>query len=211
MINEELIQALDRLKVQTGSLACLGCGYEHNCTTMGCRILREAVERLSAPAIRTRAEILEAAGKCVTGGRDKEYGEPEDSFDLIAQLWEPYIKAACVSPGVNVGIRPQDVAILMALLKIARAAVNDNPDNFVDLAGYAACAGEAAQSARPMPPIGKCKECVHWDEDDSQGFERLGDYVCICRKWSDHENGIRKYTGEGDCCKSFKRKKKELS
>ena len=79
------------------------------------------------------------------------------------------------------------------------------------LAGYAACAGEAAQSTRPMPPIGKCKECVHWDEDDSQGFERLGNYVCICRKWSDHENGIRKYTGEGDCCKSFKRKKKELS
>ena len=27
MANEELIQALDRLKVQTGSLACLGCGY----------------------------------------------------------------------------------------------------------------------------------------------------------------------------------------
>lgn len=35
MTNEELIQALDRLKVQTGSLACLGCGYEHNCTTKG--------------------------------------------------------------------------------------------------------------------------------------------------------------------------------
>ena len=211
MKREELIQALDRLKVQTGSLACLGCGYEHTCTTKGCQILREAVEQLSAPALRTRAEILEAAGKCVTGGRDEEYGEPEDSFDLIAQLWEPYIRAACVSPSADVAIRPQDVAILMALLKIARAAVNDKPDNFVDLAGYAACAGEAAQSTRPMPPIGKCKECVHWDEDDSQGFERLGNYVCICRKWSDHEKGIRKYTGEGDCCKSFKRKKKELS
>ena len=145
MANEELIQALDRLKVQTGSLACLGCGYEHNCTTKGCRILREAVERLRDPVIRTRAEILEAAGKCVTGGRDEEYGEPEDSFDPIAQLWEPYIRAACVSPGANVGIREQDVAILMGLLKIARAAVNDKPDNFVDLAGYAACAGEAAQ------------------------------------------------------------------
>lgn len=46
MTNEELIQALDRLKVQTGSLACLGCGYEHNCATKGCRILREAVEQL---------------------------------------------------------------------------------------------------------------------------------------------------------------------
>lgn len=97
------------------------------------------------PVIRTRTEILEAAGRCITGGRDEEYGEPEDSFDLIARLWEPYIKAACVSPGANVGIRPQDVAILMGLLKIARAAVNDKPDNFVDLAGYAACAGEAAQ------------------------------------------------------------------
>ena len=56
MANEELIQALDRLKVQTGSLACLGCGYEHNCTTKGCRILREAVERL-----RAAGEILAAA------------------------------------------------------------------------------------------------------------------------------------------------------
>lgn len=46
MKREELIQALDCLKVQTGSLACLGCGYEHTCTTKGCRILREAVEQL---------------------------------------------------------------------------------------------------------------------------------------------------------------------
>lgn len=46
MTNEELIQALDCLKVQTGSLVCLGCGYEHNCSTKGCRILREAVEQL---------------------------------------------------------------------------------------------------------------------------------------------------------------------
>lgn len=38
MKREELIQALDRLKVQTGSLACLGCGYEHNCATKGCRL-----------------------------------------------------------------------------------------------------------------------------------------------------------------------------
>lgn len=145
MTREELIQALNRLKVRTGSLACLGCGYEQSCAAKGCRILREAAEQLGAPVIRTRAEILEAAGRCVTGGRDEEYGEPEDSFDLIAQLWEPYIRATCVSPGANVGIREQDVAILMGLLKIARAAVSNKPDNFVDLAGYAACAGEAAQ------------------------------------------------------------------
>lgn len=28
---DELIEALEQLKVQTGSLACLGCGHEHNC------------------------------------------------------------------------------------------------------------------------------------------------------------------------------------
>ena len=48
----ELIQALNRLKVQTGSLACLGCGHEHNCSTKGCRILREAVEQLGKKEIR---------------------------------------------------------------------------------------------------------------------------------------------------------------
>lgn len=42
MTKLELIKALSRLKVETGSLACLGCGYERNCSTQGCRILREA-------------------------------------------------------------------------------------------------------------------------------------------------------------------------
>ena len=38
-----MIAALRRLKVQTGSLACLGCGREHNCGIHGCAILREAI------------------------------------------------------------------------------------------------------------------------------------------------------------------------
>ena len=56
MKREELIQALNCLKVQTGSLACLGCGYEHNCTTKGCRIMREAIRQLSEPAHKTFEE-----------------------------------------------------------------------------------------------------------------------------------------------------------
>ena len=32
MKDQELVNALRRLKVETGSLACLGCGYEHNCS-----------------------------------------------------------------------------------------------------------------------------------------------------------------------------------
>lgn len=42
------LQALRMLKVQTGSLACLGCGREHYCSTHGCAILRNAVEHMEA-------------------------------------------------------------------------------------------------------------------------------------------------------------------
>lgn len=43
MSSRELIAALRRLKVETGSLACMGCGYEHNCGIHGCAILRKTI------------------------------------------------------------------------------------------------------------------------------------------------------------------------
>lgn len=43
MSDRELIAALRRLKVETGSLVCLGCGYEHNCGNHGCAILRKTI------------------------------------------------------------------------------------------------------------------------------------------------------------------------
>ena len=46
MSDRELLAALRRLKVQTGSLACLGCGHEHDCGVHGCAILWAAAERL---------------------------------------------------------------------------------------------------------------------------------------------------------------------
>lgn len=92
----------------------------------------------------TRKSILEAAGKCVCEG-EEQYGPPEDNFQLIADLWEAYIKVKCVSRGARVDIFPDDVAMLMALLKIARTVTGTpKADNYVDLAGYAACAGEIA-------------------------------------------------------------------
>lgn len=46
MRDQELVNALRRLKVETGSLACLGCGHEHNCGVSGCAIIREATDRI---------------------------------------------------------------------------------------------------------------------------------------------------------------------
>jgi len=46
MERTELIRALKGMKAETGSLICLGCGHEHNCTTQGCAIIRAAAEEL---------------------------------------------------------------------------------------------------------------------------------------------------------------------
>ena len=43
---EKTLQALKRMKVETGSLLCAGCGHEHDCGIRGCAILRNAVEHM---------------------------------------------------------------------------------------------------------------------------------------------------------------------
>ena len=92
----------------------------------------------------TRSELLHAAEVCVCGQREEDYGTPEDSFRVIGELWETYLKAKCIgNPQTEVCIVPEDVAALLGLLKIARIATgHGKSDNWVDLAGYAACGGE---------------------------------------------------------------------
>ena len=46
MGDRELIAALRRLKVETGSLVCVGCGYEHGCGIHWCAILRKTIAML---------------------------------------------------------------------------------------------------------------------------------------------------------------------
>lgn len=83
----------------------------------------------------TRKEILESAEKCVCGDRQQQYGSAEDNFGLIAKLWSEYI--------IDTYLTAQDVACMMALLKIARIRTGEGKgDNWIDLAGYAACGGE---------------------------------------------------------------------
>lgn len=91
-----------------------------------------------------RAEILEAARKCVCGDREEDYGSPENNFANIAKLWEVYLREKCVSLEAGVNICPEDVAAMMALLKIGRIMGGYKEDSFVDACGYLACAGEIA-------------------------------------------------------------------
>ena len=88
----------------------------------------------------TREEILAAANQCVCGDRDQDYGSPEKSFDMIAALWEPYLRQKC---GGHICLTAADVGAMMCLFKLARIATgHGKADNWIDLAGYAACAGE---------------------------------------------------------------------
>lgn len=75
MTINELIKALQRLKVETESIACLGCGHEHNCGIHGCAIIRAAVEHLSDfNAVFNEDTIVRLAGRClkVEPGRLRE-------------------------------------------------------------------------------------------------------------------------------------------
>lgn len=86
-----------------------------------------------------RKEILNKAIECVTGQRTQDYGEPENNFQIVADFWNYYAK---VRFGMNGQIKAQDVSNMMILLKMARAINGDCVDNYIDIAGYAACAGE---------------------------------------------------------------------
>lgn len=47
MKDKDLVNAIRRLKVETGSLACMGCGHARNCGVSGCAIMREAAGRIA--------------------------------------------------------------------------------------------------------------------------------------------------------------------
>ena len=84
----------------------------------------------------TRESILNRAIECVCGKREQDYGSPEDNFNRIATYWSTHL---------GMEITAEDVAVMMALLKIARIGTGRaTEDSFVDLAGYAACGCEIA-------------------------------------------------------------------
>lgn len=101
-----------------------------------------------------RKEILEKAAEIVCKDREKAYGSPEDNFGMIAAMWSDYTGGK---------ITGQDVACMMALLKIARIkSGNGKDDNWIDLAGYAACGG-GLRAPEPHSVVG---EINAWGEEE---------------------------------------------
>ena len=82
-------------------------------------------------------EILEEASDLVTGSRADAYGDMVGCHQQIADLWNAFL-----SDKLKEALGAQDVAMLMALLKIARLRVSpEHRDSVIDLAGYTAIYG----------------------------------------------------------------------
>ena len=78
--------------------------------------------------------MLKAVENIVCKDRDAQYGHPENNFKLIADLWSIWLSSQ---------VTAHDVAMMMALLKIARIKTGKpKEDNYIDLAGYTACGCE---------------------------------------------------------------------
>lgn len=97
----------------------------------------------------TRKDILDAAEKCVNGERDHSYGSPENNFGTIARFWNTYLDGRCNDHNAFMVIDGKDVAAMLALMKLARISSGQGKvDNWIDLAGYAACGGEIEAISR---------------------------------------------------------------
>jgi hypothetical protein len=87
-----------------------------------------------------RVEALRDAARIINGSRDAQYGSPIDNFDRIARIWSVIL---------GIDVTPEDVAMCMAGLKMARYASKSGfqPDTWIDLAGYAGCGFEVGKLA----------------------------------------------------------------
>lgn len=97
--------------------------------------------------------VADEAEQAVHGGRQDAYGGPQESFDLIAQMWSAY---------TNTFLTAQDVAMMMVLFKTARARkgillkLEPQHDSLVDIIGYVLCSdlirtGASTSDSEPAP------------------------------------------------------------
>lgn len=80
-----------------------------------------------------KQEILIEAVKLTTGDRNEAHGDPTENHTRIAKIWSVILEKE---------VSAYQVALCMAGLKLARAAYKPIDDSFIDMAAYAAIAGE---------------------------------------------------------------------
>lgn len=80
--------------------------------------------------------ILRVAYEVVNAARQDDYGSPAASLTRIATMWTAYLEQP---------VNARDVAMLLALMKIAREAHRHKEDNLLDAAAYIGLAADMAE------------------------------------------------------------------
>ncbi len=100
-----------------------------------------------------RGEILATARDLTEGDRNKAYGDPSVQLGLAGSL-KAVAHNAHIASGRRAISAAEWEAIDMVLSKVSRIVLGPEcrPDNYVDLAAYAAIAGEIAEAdGAPSP------------------------------------------------------------
>lgn len=109
-----------------------------------------------------RDQVLGAARTAVMVDRAATHGDLHQTFGQLAAVW---------SARIGIALTPAQVAIMLTDLKGCRAWLNpDHADNWVDMAGYAACGAELAAAVSPTAqgatmstgPVGPFGKITPW-------------------------------------------------
>lgn len=86
--------------------------------------------------VNLRYSVLMEAENIVNGPRRAAYGHPRENFGRICDLWNAYLRGR--PGGAAAPITPEDHALMMVLLKVARLQESpEHRDSVVDICGYA--------------------------------------------------------------------------
>lgn len=107
MKRDEIVAGLRRQRVETGSIACLGCGWENSCGVRGCRIMREAADMLEndesqAVALQRVLALRQAQLDCAAASSAVLKKQNEQMRDAAAQVTKLAAEAAVERDWISV-------------------------------------------------------------------------------------------------------------
>lgn len=125
-----------------------------------------------------KSDFLEKALQLVTKERNSQHGDASEQLENTAKLWSVYLKTS---------IDAEQVAMCIALMKISRSTFGQfNTDDYVDLLGYGAIAGEIAFAEKAVlgepanPRITRDWVCTCQHKNSFEIVEKKTHYDTFC-------------------------------
>ncbi len=157
-LNESIEDQLDRRTLFYRAVRALLEDYQ-NKADQADEMISNLMDTEPLEIMSGREQVLRTAREAVLGDRNNSYGEPSQDFACTSALWNIVLLAKIqqqlefsgapkeiiepVSAQLSSVLSPDDVALFQILLKCSRQTHMNKFDNWVDMAGYAACGWDA--------------------------------------------------------------------